>query len=284
MADVAGDDDPGGWWCSARCSGPSGATGKSRTSFRICSSKSIAQRHPRTLSHLTRGPFSCARTARPRIAVRPAALSYAGRPAARCSCTVRARRRCRTPRRDGPRHRRRGLRRPEHRGVAPRRAARRLPRPGARRRRPHGGRLPGGPAFLGDPAVLWAELATGSGGADAAGLLLAAIATRTPPPAHRRPRSARRRRTTGRGGRPLARSARALLDAAVARPADEHPAALGALRECWSTPATSTPPRPEPSYDGAEQLLTRAQRRRGRCYGCACDGLQGSARYPSSSE
>ncbi|MFF2023442.1 hypothetical protein ACFVW2_16815 [Streptomyces sp. NPDC058171] len=48
-------------------------------------------------------------------------------------------------------------------------------------------------AFLGDPAVLWAELATGSGGADAAGLLLAAIATRTPHPAHRRPRSARRR-------------------------------------------------------------------------------------------
>ncbi|MFJ7297825.1 hypothetical protein [Streptomyces collinus] len=96
----------------------------------------------------------------------------------------------------------------------------------------------------------------------------------------------------------LRRHARALLDAAVARPADEHPAALGALRECWSTPATSTPPRPEPSYDGAEQLLTRAQRRRGRCYGCACrlsaepgrrygcacDGLQGSARYPSSSE
>ncbi|MFE6157249.1 hypothetical protein, partial [Streptomyces sp. NPDC057889] len=36
------------------------------------------------------------------------------------------------------------------------------------------------PAFLGDPAALWAELATGTGGADAAGLLLAAIATRTP--------------------------------------------------------------------------------------------------------
>ncbi|WP_279617143.1 hypothetical protein [Streptomyces regalis] len=36
------------------------------------------------------------------------------------------------------------------------------------------------PAFLGDPAVLWAELATGTGGADAAGLLLAAIASRTP--------------------------------------------------------------------------------------------------------
>ncbi|MBW8797851.1 MAG: hypothetical protein JF597_30975 [Streptomyces sp.] len=36
------------------------------------------------------------------------------------------------------------------------------------------------PAFLGDPAVLWAELATGTGGADATGLLLAAIASRTP--------------------------------------------------------------------------------------------------------
>lgn len=36
------------------------------------------------------------------------------------------------------------------------------------------------PAFLGDPAVFWAELATGSGGVDAACLLLVAIASRTP--------------------------------------------------------------------------------------------------------
>ncbi|MFB6931256.1 hypothetical protein [Streptomyces chartreusis] len=36
------------------------------------------------------------------------------------------------------------------------------------------------PAFLGDPAAFWAELATGTGGAEAVGLLLAAIAARTP--------------------------------------------------------------------------------------------------------
>ncbi|MFE4639449.1 hypothetical protein [Streptomyces sp. NPDC056730] len=206
------------------------------------------------------------------------------------------------------------------------------------------------PAFLGDPAVLWAELATGSGGADAAGLLLAAIATRTPrtdgpvlPDAAERLAAAadlwRAALAAGLPSGALAgagafadtgldedlwlsltrasaehtpaltdadlvaeRAARhpdsedallltaqlfthpaetgqdtavrrhALLDAAAARPADEHPAALRALREMLSTPATSTPPRPEPSYDGAEQPLTRAQRWRGRCCGAVRAG------------
>ncbi|WP_192583628.1 hypothetical protein [Streptomyces albicerus] len=36
------------------------------------------------------------------------------------------------------------------------------------------------PALLGDPAAFWAELATGTGGVEAVGLLLAAIAARTP--------------------------------------------------------------------------------------------------------
>lgn len=167
------------------------------------------------------------------------------------------------------------------------------------------------PAFLGDPAVLWAELATGTGGADAAGLLLAAIASRTPhadapvPPdaAERLAAAAGLWRAALEAGLPsgalagagdfadtgldedlwlsltrasaehtpaltaadlvaeraarhpdsedalfltaqlvthpaetwqeatVRRHARALLDAAAARPADEHPAALQVLRE-----------------------------------------------------
>ncbi|MGW6958793.1 hypothetical protein [Streptomyces chartreusis] len=167
------------------------------------------------------------------------------------------------------------------------------------------------PAFLGDPAAFWAELATGTGGVEAVGLLLAAIAARTPrtdgplpldatarltaaadlwraalaaglPPgalagagdfadtgldddlwlslmrasAEHTPaltdadlvaeRAARHpdneealllaaQLVTHRAGAgqdtALLRHARALLDAAAARPTDEHPAALRALRE-----------------------------------------------------
>ncbi|MEV0750681.1 hypothetical protein AB0I75_36730 [Streptomyces sp. NPDC050273] len=36
------------------------------------------------------------------------------------------------------------------------------------------------PTFLGDPALSWADLVTGSGGVDVVGQLLAAIAPRTP--------------------------------------------------------------------------------------------------------
>lgn len=129
------------------------------------------------------------------------------------------------------------------------------PRPGARRRRPHGGRLPGRPRHSGRSGRLVGRVGhwqRGSGrGRPAAGR------HRHPHPAHRRPRSPRRRRTTGRGGRPLARSARGWP--AVRRPDSEdalllnraavHPPRRdrGRTRPYDATPAPSwTPPQPGP--------------------------------------